>query len=593
MNMTQLRQLPLPRAVACCFAVALFLVAASTAHAEPKRLALVIGISEYDALGRLPHAAADATAVGDALEKEAGFIVTRLVDEPTPAKALRGKLNDFVASVNRDDVVIIYYAGHGIQAENANYLLPDDFPKSGGALKTHAISVDELLKSVAARAPQVKVLVLDACRNNPLATNGPVGLAQMNSAAYGPNTHVEFAAGAGQTARDGLFAKHFATELVRKGANLDQVFRSVREKVGAATKGEQTTFSNSRMELNFFFVSIALPDAGSALATLERAAATLPLGDVGQTLAIESLISANRSLAGTDLLQGLSLVKGTFNAGDFSSARMTASDLSGASLRASDLRKANLSFSKLNGTIFDSTDATCAKGQAEPGKECTKLDGATFSFADAKDAQLAGVHASDTNWFAVRAEGIKFSGATLQRAGFMFADLKKAVFDGADLRGAFFIGSDLRGASFKGAILENTDFTGAIVDSTSLTRDQASRACETPPPPFQPGQFAYAFSVVVIEVIPNTRFDGGFENARFIDKRYPYDLLPNGLAKCKPRQLPDGAWYPVWQARGEDQIKNDFAARFSQKLLQQAGRRAAVRTRIDDHFNALWKPPAR
>jgi uncharacterized protein YjbI with pentapeptide repeats len=586
--------LSMPCLVASCLALSFSLVHASGAYAESKRIALVIGISEYEAFGPLKQATTDAKAVGDALGGEAaGFVVTRLIDEPTPATVLRRKLDEFVASIERDDVVLIYYAGHGIQDGNANYLIPDDFPKSG-TLKTHAINVNELLKRVAARAPQVKILVLDACRNNPLATNGPSGLAEMDSAAYGPNTHVEFAAGKGQTAKDGVFARHFAAELARKGANLDEVFRRVRDKVRADTSGAQTTYSSSQMTLNFFFVSVALPDAGSALATLERAAATLPLGDVGQTLAVESLINEKRSLAGTELLQGLSLVKGTFNAGDFSSARMTASDLSGASLRASDLSKANLSFTKLNGTIFDSTDSTCASAKGEPGgKGCTKLDGATLSFADASEAGLAGVHASDSNWFAVRGEGIRFAGAILQRASFMFADLKKAVFDGADLRGTFFIGSDLRGASFKGALLDNTDFTGAIVDSAALTRDQVSRACETPPPPFQPGQFAYAFSVLMIEVIPNTRFDGGFEYARFVDKQYPYDLLPNGLAKCKPRNLPDGAWYPIWQTRGEDQIRTDVAERFPQKLLQQAGRRAAVRTRIDDHFNALWKPPAR
>ena len=202
---------------------------------------------------------------------------------------------------------------------------------------------------------------------------------------------------------------------------------------------------------------------------------------------------------------------------------------------------------------------------------------------------FAGTNASDTNWFAVRAQKATFTKAVLQRASFMFADLRNAVFDGANLRGAFFIGSDLRGASFNGAILDNTDFTGAIVDGIQLTPDQIRSACETPMPAMTPGQFAYAFSLALVEVIPNQRFDGGYEYARFIDAQYPFDLLPNGLDACKPRDVTEGRWSPVSRVPSGDRIRTDASARLSHKLLQQPGRRAAVRERVEQHFAWLWQ----
>ena len=331
--------------IVACSLIAGRAVDAKPVDAEPARRALVIGIATYVELAELKEAAGDAMKIADALAREeSGFVVTSIIDADTEAEALRRGVKTFVASINPGDAVVIYYAGHGVQASGTNYLLPADFPKNPGRLKTHAIDIKALLKDVEARQPLVKILVLDACRNNPFAGSETPGLAQMDSDDYGTNTHIEFAAAANKSAGDGQFATHFAKELVRKGANLDEVFRKTRGEVSKASNGLQTTFSTSRMEINFYFVSAALPDEASALTTLERAAAMLPRGDVGQTAAVEALIRARRSLAGTELLQGLSLAKGTFDDGDFSEARLIGTDLSGAMLRASKLTRANLSF---------------------------------------------------------------------------------------------------------------------------------------------------------------------------------------------------------------------------------------------------------
>ena len=145
-------------------------VDAMPVDAEPARRALVIGIATYVELAELKEAAGDAMKIADALAREeSGFVVTSIIDADTEAEALRRGVKTFVASINPGDAVVIYYAGHGVQASGTNYLLPADFPKNPGRLKTHAIDIKALLKDVEARQPLVRVLVLDACRNNPFA----------------------------------------------------------------------------------------------------------------------------------------------------------------------------------------------------------------------------------------------------------------------------------------------------------------------------------------------------------------------------------------------------------------------------------------
>jgi uncharacterized protein YjbI with pentapeptide repeats len=539
------------------------LLLATAVQAEPRRSALVIGITSYEHLPRLGKAEGDAMKVGDELKRSAKFDVTTAID--SDSAKFRQTIDEFVGKIQPDDVIVVYYAGHGVQAGGHNYLLPSDFPADGSGLDSLALRADELLKKIAARSPQLKVLILDACRNNPLKAGGPQGLAEMQAASYGAGTYIALAAAPGQAAIDGLFAERLVSEISRPGQSLGDLFIKVRDQVVSASGGRQTPLSTDQMREKFYFVPAALPDPDNALATLEQVSATMPIGEMGQTRAVEAIIANGRSLSGTDLLQGLSFKAGMLNNGDFARAVMSGADLTNAHARQAGFSKAKLAFATLNGADF--SGAT--------------LEGASLSFVDAESTLFLNAKAAKSSWFGSKAPGARYNGANLQEAGFTFSDLSNSVFDGANLTGTFFVACDLRGASFRGAILDNTDFTGSLLDAAALTREQKLNACQTidtwPP----------NLSVTLIEVIPSNRFSGGYEYSRFLDKRYPFYANVNALPPCRKRNLSSDGWAPIWGANGREMIRTDFSTGFSHKLLQQSGRRTMVRSRVEQQFEAL------
>lgn len=286
-----------------------------------------------------------------------------------------------------------------------------------------------------------------------------------------------------------------------------------------------------------------------ALAVLQRAAEMMPSGDIGQVLAIESLVRQNHSLGGVELW-GLSLKRGQFDNGDFSKATMVAVDLTGASAVGADFTRTNFAFAVLS-------DAHLSGAIVEKAK---------FDFADLGKAQLQNAKASSSRWMATDAHGANFTGADLKGARFMFVDLRNAVFDGADLTGAFLVGSDLSGASFKKAKLGNTDFSGSIFDPKTLEASQASGACQTH---YEVGHSVFNF--VIIEEIPNSQFSGGVEHSRFFEKDRYFKMPASTLQTCAKRQYSEDTWYPFWDANGKDYVREDFGEGFPAKFVEKRG----------------------
>lgn len=535
------------------------------AQAQGRRLALVIGTSMYDTLPSLDRSLDDAWEVGKVLEEKAGFDVTKIMDQDS--KSLRRKVADFAAGVQTGDVVVIYYAGHGVQSGGHNYLIPSDFPDDASRLASLALSADELLKTIGAKRPLIKLLILDACRNSPLSGVADKGLARMEPAAFGVGTRIEFAASAGQAATDGLFAEHLVTELARPGLDVDDVFLNVRALVAEASHDLQATMSASQLTVNFYFIPALTTTPGEALADLTRISDQMPLGELGQTAALQALVQQQQSLAGTELLEGLSFRKGTFNRIDLSDAQLTGTEFSDASLRNANLNRASLRFATL-------TNANLSEATA---------DGAEFTFVQADSAQFTNSHAKGSTWFAARANGADFKGADLSGAGFAFSDLRGAAFEGANLTNAVFLGSDLRGATFGGAVLDDTDFTGSRLDTGALTSTQTREACQlevTLPA-------TYVVSVVAIEPIPSMRFSGGFEYSRFYDDRHVVRLAANGFGTCDLHNIPESDWFPYSRARDRVRVRDNIGFRLSHKFLQQSGRRAQIRTRIERQLEWL------
>ncbi len=267
---------------------------------------------------------------------------------------------------------------------------------------------------------------------------------------------------------------------------------------------------------------------------------------------------------------------GTFNEADFAQARLTAAEFDRASLRNGHFTGASLTLAALNGTDLSESRAP----------------GAAFAFIEGDSANFSDMQASGSTWFAARARRARFEGAKLNKASFAYADLRGASFDGANLTGAVFFATDLRGASFKGATLNATDFTGSLLDDHALTRSQAAGACRVPLPEVPDGaEYAYMLTVVAIEPIPNARFDGGYEYARFSETQHLFRLEPTDFDLCATRELQNDPWHPLWQHRGEDQLRKEVSFRLSHDLLQQSGRRAEVRSRIQGHLDWLYPFP--
>jgi hypothetical protein len=236
----------------------------------PKKVALVIGNGNYPKWP-LRNPANDARAVSQALT-DVGFTTITAIDVTLPN--LDRAVTSLVSKVRQGDVVAFYYAGHGIQLEGENYLVPVDFDaKDEADAKYAAYAASRVQERIEKAGARVTLVVLDACRNNPFAatrsTNG--GLAAMGT---GKGTLIAFATAPGKTADDnpkgnnGLFTTHLITALKEPGLTLDQVFNRVRERVHNASGGRQVPWTVSSVIGDVYL----RPGAGAAPATQVAAA---------------------------------------------------------------------------------------------------------------------------------------------------------------------------------------------------------------------------------------------------------------------------------------------------------------------------------
>ncbi|MBR0845309.1 caspase family protein, partial [Bradyrhizobium liaoningense] len=222
-----------------------------SAQAE-KRVALVIGNSAYKSVPKLTNPANDATLVGG-MFKKAGFdnVDVRL---DLNAADMRRSLREFAGRTRDAEVAVIYYAGHGIELDGTNYLIPTDAAlETDGDVLDETVALDRALFAVEP-AKQLRLVILDACRDNPFAktmkrtvASRAVGRGLAKVEPTSPNTMIAFAAKAGSTASDGD-AKNspFATALVERlpmpGLDLRKAFGFVRDDVLKTTGYKQEPY---------------------------------------------------------------------------------------------------------------------------------------------------------------------------------------------------------------------------------------------------------------------------------------------------------------------------------------------------------------
>jgi hypothetical protein len=211
--------------------------------APSRRLALVIGNKDY-AWKPLTNPVNDATDVAAALD-QAGFKgnVTRVFN--AQHDAMKRAVRDFVASVHPGDFAFVYYSGHGVEVKGINYLLPVDLPANASAneVEDDGVSAQRIASDLDDRGAAVKVIVLDACRDNPIkgSRSAGGGLAPME----GLGSLIVFATEAGRTAsdnnssRNGLFTQYLLKALTARGVALDDAVRDVSRQMAADTNRQQ------------------------------------------------------------------------------------------------------------------------------------------------------------------------------------------------------------------------------------------------------------------------------------------------------------------------------------------------------------------
>jgi uncharacterized caspase-like protein len=227
-----------------------------------KKIALVIGNSNYKDVVRLKNPVNDAKSMSLALNK-LGFEVTELTD--ASQKDMNRAIGHFGRKLNADSVGLFYYAGHGLQVGGKNYLVPVDALIDGEAsIPTETVEVDSVLAQLTTSA--LSIVILDACRNNPFergsrSTAG--GLAQIDAP---KGSFIAFATSPGKSAADGNGKNGvYTTELLKQmsvpNLSIESVFKRVRANVARLTGDAQVPWESTSLVGDFYFQ----PDDSSAV----------------------------------------------------------------------------------------------------------------------------------------------------------------------------------------------------------------------------------------------------------------------------------------------------------------------------------------
>jgi len=244
--------------LACLLGLVLGL-AAVPAAAE-SRIALIIANGNYQGdIGSLKNPVNDGKLIGDALKK-VGFSVDLVTDGDQ--RAMKKALNDFgeaLAKAGPSATGLFYYAGHGLQVSGQNYLVPVGANiKREGDVDLEALSAEAVLKVLNFSGSKVQIVILDACRNNPLMRSfrsNTMGLAKVDAPI---GSFVAYSTAPGSVAADGQganspFAAALAAEVQKPGASIEEMFRNVRAKVIAETESQQVPWDSSSLTAPFYF----------------------------------------------------------------------------------------------------------------------------------------------------------------------------------------------------------------------------------------------------------------------------------------------------------------------------------------------------
>lgn len=222
------------------------------ALAAELRVALIVGIGNYETVPRLPNAAGDAEAMAE-MFRQIGFdVVTTRTDVGN--LALKRAVRDFEDSAAKADIAVIYYAGHGIEVADQNYLVPADAKLADERdIDDEAVNIDRLI-GVLEPAKKLRLLILDACRSNPFvgkmkrrvvtrSISPGLGVVEPTSS----NTLIAYAAKARTVANDGgghhsPFTQALLNNIAIPGLDIRIALGKVRDEVLLTTGGQQEPY---------------------------------------------------------------------------------------------------------------------------------------------------------------------------------------------------------------------------------------------------------------------------------------------------------------------------------------------------------------
>lgn len=278
-------------------AIVILLAAALGARSEG-RVALVIGNGAYQEATSLANPVNDAADVAARL-RGLGFKVIEGRD--LEKRALERRIGEFADALAGADAGLFYYAGHGVQVDGRNYILPVDARLDGAVkLQLESVPIDQVL-GIMEQQTKTSLVFLDACRNNPFARSGTKGSDRAARALSGlapfdaaRGSFIAFSTAPGAVALDGSgrnspFAAALIAHIDRPGQSISDLMIAVRRDVVAATGGQQRPWEQGSLVERFEFVpgGAGVPVAETKPPAVEVAAAERSVGDAG---AIEDLV---------------------------------------------------------------------------------------------------------------------------------------------------------------------------------------------------------------------------------------------------------------------------------------------------------------
>ncbi|WP_247561181.1 caspase family protein [Bradyrhizobium sp. 138] len=406
--------------LAVLFAAALMWLAAGCACAATEarkpvadsapRLALVIGNARYAKLGTLANPGRDAHLMADRL-RQTGFEVTSVADRDL--KSLSQDVEEFALKVKARGpaaVAVLYYAGHGVESDGVNYIVPVNADiKRRADIGPQSLSVKRVADRLSGAGNALNILIVDACRDNPfpsgVAGSETLGGLVPMGAVYG--VFIASATGSGKVALDGEdghspYTKALADAMTVPGERLEDVFKSVRRQVRLSTGEQQIPWESTSLELDFFFVPPPPPPSQAA----QLLAAAKETGNVAlYDLLIDRFPESPEAVEARAAAGELKKRAGATGAPASSAASLV--------LDRARQTRAPEAYDLVASLFPDTPEADEARGAASRLREITVLDSAGPTYEGRELVQLIQAQLARLDCFAGEQVGM-FDAATIQ-----------------------------------------------------------------------------------------------------------------------------------------------------------------------------------